>query len=63
MLKIYVVNSAQVPDGTMNVNELVRLANRKAKELAELMRGTCELSGYYSEEIDSGVETSSRAWQ
>jgi hypothetical protein len=32
-----VVNSAQIPDGTMNVNELVALANRKAAELAEIL--------------------------
>jgi protoporphyrinogen oxidase len=34
---VFVVNSAQIPDGTMNVNELVALANRKAAELAEIL--------------------------
>lgn len=34
---VFVVNSAQVPDGTMNVNELVGLGNRKAAELANAL--------------------------
>ena len=34
---VFVVNSAQIPNGTMNVNEIVGLANRKAKELVELL--------------------------
>lgn len=32
---IFIVNSAQVANGTMNVNELVGLAKRKAKEVEE----------------------------
>lgn len=34
---VFVVNSAQIPNGTMNVNEIVGLANRKAKELVKLI--------------------------
>lgn len=34
---ICVVNSAQIPTGAMNVNELVGLANRKAEELGSLL--------------------------
>ncbi len=34
---VLVVNSAQVPNGTMNVNEIVGLANRKAKEIVKLL--------------------------
>jgi protoporphyrinogen oxidase len=34
---VYVVNSAQIPNGTMNGNEIVGLANRRAKEIAELL--------------------------
>jgi protoporphyrinogen oxidase len=33
---IFIVNSAQIPNGTMNVNEVVALANRKASELTVL---------------------------
>lgn len=36
---VFVVNSAQIANGTMNVNEIVGLANKKAKEIAELVRG------------------------
>lgn len=32
---VFVVNSAQIPNGTMNVNEIVGLANRKAREVVE----------------------------
>jgi hypothetical protein len=31
---LFIVNSAQIPNGTMNVNEIIGLANRKAKEIA-----------------------------
>jgi protoporphyrinogen oxidase len=34
---VFVVNSAQIPNGTMNVNEIIGLANRKADELAEIL--------------------------
>lgn len=34
---VFVINSAQIPNGTMNVNEIVGLANRKADELIELL--------------------------
>jgi protoporphyrinogen oxidase len=34
---VFIVNSAQIPNGTMNVNELVGLANRKAAEIAKLL--------------------------
>ena len=34
---IFVVNSAQIPIGTMNVNEVVGLANKKAAQIAELL--------------------------
>jgi len=34
---VFLVNSAQIPNGTMNVNELVHLANRKADEIAKLL--------------------------
>lgn len=30
---IYLVNSAQIPNGTMNLNEIIGLANRKATEI------------------------------
>lgn len=39
MKNVFVVNSAQIPNGTMNVNELVGLANRKSKEIADLLKG------------------------
>jgi hypothetical protein len=35
--KVFVVNSAQIPNGTMNVNEIVGLANRKAKKIASYL--------------------------
>lgn len=34
---VFVVNSAQITNGTMNVNEVIGLANRKAKEIAEIL--------------------------
>jgi len=34
---VFVVNSAQISNGTMNVNEIVRLANRKAVEIEKLI--------------------------
>lgn len=34
---VFIVNSAQIPNGTMNVNEIVGLANRKSKEIANLV--------------------------
>jgi protoporphyrinogen oxidase/peptidoglycan/xylan/chitin deacetylase (PgdA/CDA1 family) len=33
---MFIVNSAQIPNGTMNVNEIVALGNRKASELTAL---------------------------
>ena len=34
---VFVVNSAQIANGTMNVNEIVGLANRKAEEIVKLI--------------------------
>jgi protoporphyrinogen oxidase len=34
---VFVVNSAQIANGTMNVNEIIALANRKAKEVVDLL--------------------------
>ena len=34
---VFVVNSSQIIDGTWNVNEVVRLAKMKAKELVDLI--------------------------
>ena len=34
---VFIVNSAQIPNGTMNLNEIVGLANRKAEELPEII--------------------------
>jgi len=34
---VFVVNSAQLPNGTMNVNEIVGLANRKVQEIVHLL--------------------------
>ena len=34
---VFVVNSAQIPNGTMNVNEIVGLANRKVQEIVHLL--------------------------
>ncbi|MEW6003592.1 MAG: NAD(P)/FAD-dependent oxidoreductase [Nitrospirota bacterium] len=34
---LFVVNSAQIANGTMNVNEIVGLANRKAEEISNLL--------------------------
>ena len=34
---VFVVNSAQIVDGTWNVNELIRLAKRKAEEIENLL--------------------------
>jgi protoporphyrinogen oxidase len=34
---LFIVNSAQIPNGTMNVNEIVGLAKRKAKEIARYL--------------------------
>ena len=36
MEHVFIVNSAQIPNGTMNVNEIVGLANKKSKEIVEL---------------------------
>jgi protoporphyrinogen oxidase len=38
MKNVFIVNSAQIPNGTMNVNELVKLANRKSVEIASLLK-------------------------
>jgi hypothetical protein len=35
---VFIVNSAQIAAGTLNVNETVGLANRKAAELVPLLR-------------------------
>lgn len=35
---VFVVNSAQIINGTMNVNEIVKLANRKTKEIEKLVK-------------------------
>jgi protoporphyrinogen oxidase len=35
--RVFVVNSAQITNGTMNVNEIVGLANRKAEEIVKLI--------------------------
>jgi protoporphyrinogen oxidase len=35
--RVFVVNSAQIANGTMNVNEIVGLANRKSKEIVEIL--------------------------
>jgi protoporphyrinogen oxidase len=37
---VFIANSAQIASGTLNVNETVGLANRKATELAPLLRRT-----------------------
>lgn len=37
MKRVFVVNSAQIVNGTMNVNEIVGLANKKSQEIAELV--------------------------
>ncbi|MFX0197128.1 MAG: polysaccharide deacetylase family protein, partial [Candidatus Hodarchaeota archaeon] len=34
---VFVVNSAQIPNGTMNVNEIIGLANLKANEIAHIL--------------------------
>jgi len=36
---LFIANSSQIPNGTMNVNELVALAGRKAQEIAGCMEG------------------------
>ena len=36
---LFIANSAQIPNGTMNVNELVGLADRKTLEISKLMEG------------------------
>ena len=37
--RVFIVNSAQIANGTLNVNETVGLAARKAGELQHLLRG------------------------
>jgi len=37
---VFIVNSAQIPDGTINVNEIINLANIKAKELKNILLRT-----------------------
>jgi protoporphyrinogen oxidase len=34
---VFIVNSAQIANGTMNVNEIIGLANRKSKEIKKLL--------------------------
>jgi hypothetical protein len=34
---VFVVNSAQIPNGTMNVNEIIGLANKKAVEITKIL--------------------------
>jgi protoporphyrinogen oxidase len=36
---VYIVNSAQIPNATMNVNEIAGLANRKSEEISNLVGG------------------------
>jgi hypothetical protein len=36
--RVFVVNSAQIANGTLNVNETLGLADRKARELDSLLR-------------------------
>jgi protoporphyrinogen oxidase len=36
---VFVVNSAQIVNGTMNVNEIVGLANKKAREIVQVVGG------------------------
>jgi len=36
---LFIANSAQIPNGTMNVNELVGLADRKTQEISEILKG------------------------
>jgi protoporphyrinogen oxidase len=38
--RVFIVNSAQIANGTLNVNETVGLAERKARELRLLLRGS-----------------------
>ena len=35
---VFVVNSAQIANGTMNVNEIIGLANRKAAEITDILQ-------------------------
>ena len=37
---LFIANSSQIPNGTMNVNELVALAARKAQEISGYMEGS-----------------------
>ncbi len=36
---LFIANSSQIPNGTMNVNELVALAERKAQEISDQLQG------------------------
>jgi hypothetical protein len=36
--RLFIINSAQIAAGTLNVNETVGLANRKAQEVGPLLR-------------------------
>jgi len=36
---LLIANSAQIPNATMNVNELVALADRKAQEISDILKG------------------------
>jgi protoporphyrinogen oxidase len=38
--RVFIVNSAQIANGTLNVNETVALADRKARELQPLLSGS-----------------------
>ncbi len=48
--RVFIVNSAQIVNGTMNVNEIVGLANRKSKEIIEFM------SNNIKEEIENAKD-------
>jgi protoporphyrinogen oxidase len=39
MDRVFIANSAQIANGTLNVNETLALADRKARELVALLRG------------------------
>jgi protoporphyrinogen oxidase len=39
--RVFIANSAQIANGTLNVNETLGLAHRKARELGPLLRGPC----------------------
>ena len=38
--RVFIANSAQIANGTLNVNETLGLAHRKARELGSLLHGS-----------------------